>query len=461
MTPIRSLITLACLATLTATAGAQGITDIMRGNQRLGPAPLPSQPRPAAVPTRQSAEYIVALVNSEPVTNNEVQSRMQRLLRESPEAQRMPRAELARLVLERIINERAQLQLGRENGVKVDDLAVDQAEQTVARQNQISVAELRRRVAAEGVSQDQFRRELRDQLTLTRLRDREIEAKVKITDADVDQFIKEQRAGANAAIASNMNIAQLVVLVPEGASDDAVAKLQQRAQALAQRARAGEDFPTLVRENSDSPDRSGGGVMGMRSADRYPGIFVEATQSTPIGGIAGPVRSSVGFHVLKLIAKSQPGASDAVVTQTQVRHILLRNDPKRSTAEAVAQLAEFKRRIQGGTADFAGLARDNSQDGSAKEGGDLGWSRPGMFVPEFEEVVNRLAPGEISDPVVTRFGVHLIQVQGRREAKLSQAEQREAVRAVLREKKVEQATETWAQEVRARAYVEYREPPQS
>ena len=461
MTPIRSLITLACLAALTATAGAQGITDIMRGSQRLGPAPLPSAPRPAAAPTRQSAEYIVALVNSEPVTNNEVQSRMQRLLRENPEAQRMPRAELARLVLERIINERAQLQLGKENGVKADDLAIDQAEQTVARQNQISVAELRRRVAAEGMSQDQFRRELGDQLILTRLRDREIEAKVKITDADVDQFIKEQRAGTNAAIAANLNIAQLVVLVPEGASDADVAKAQQRAQALAQRARAGEDFATLVRENSDSPDRSGGGVMGMRSADRYPGVFVEATQSTPIGGIAGPVRSSVGFHVLKLIAKSQPGASDAVVTQTQVRHILLRNDPKRSTAEAVAQLADFKRRIQGGTADFAGLARDNSQDGSAKEGGDLGWSRPGMFVPEFEEVVNRLAPGEVSDPVVTRFGVHLIQVQGRREAKLSQAEQREAARAVLREKKVEQATETWAQEVRARAYVEYREPPQS
>ncbi|HET7834853.1 MAG TPA: SurA N-terminal domain-containing protein, partial [Variovorax sp.] len=206
MTPIRSLITLACLATLTATAGAQGITDIMRGNQRLGPAPLPAEPRPAAVPTRRSAEYIVALVNSEPVTNTEVQSRMQRLLRESPEAQRMPRPELARIVLERLINERAQLQLAKENGVKVDDLAVDQAEQTVARQNQISVTELRRRVAAEGMSQEQFRRDLRDQLTLTRLRDREIEAKVKITDADVDQFIKEQRAGANAAIAANLNI---------------------------------------------------------------------------------------------------------------------------------------------------------------------------------------------------------------------------------------------------------------
>lgn len=461
MTPIRSILALACLATLTAAAGAQGITDIMRSGPRVGPSPVPTAPRPAAVPSRRSAEYIVALVNSEPVTNTEVQSRLQRLLKENPDAERVPRPELARLVLERLINERAQLQMGKEYGVKVDDLAVDQAEQTVARQNQISVTELRRRVASEGLSQEQFRRDLRDQLILTRLREREIDAKIKISDADVDQFIKEQRAGTNAAFAPNINIAQLIVLVPENASEADVAKFQQRAQSFAQRARAGEDFTKLVQENSDAQDRAGGGALGMRSADRYPGIFVEATQSTPVGGIAGPIRSSAGFHVLKLLAKSQPGASDAVVTQTQVRHILLRNDPKRTTAEAVAQLAEFKKRLQNGTADFAGLARDNSQDGSAKQGGDLGWSRPGMFVPEFEEVVNRLPPGEISDPVVTRFGVHLIQVQGRREAKLSQAEQREAVRAVLREKKVEQATETWAQEVRARAYVEYREAPQT
>lgn len=461
MTPIRSLLTLACLAALTATAGAQGITDIMRSGPRVGPAPMPSQPRPSAPATRRSAEYIVALVNSEPVTNTEVQSRVERVLRENPDAERLPRADLAKMVLERLINERAQLQLGRESGVKVDDLAVDQAEQTVARQNQISLVELRRRVAAQGLSQEQFRRDLRDQLTLTRLRDREIEAKVKISDAEVDQFIKDQRAGANAAFPPNINIAQLVVLVPENAGEADVAKLQQRAQALAQRARAGEDFTKLVQENSDAPDRAAGGALGMRSADRYPGIIVEATQSTPVGGIAGPIRSSAGFHVLKLLSKSQPGASDAVITQTQVRHILLRNDSKRNTAEAVAQLAEFKTRLQAGTADFAGLARDNSQDGSAKQGGDLGWSRPGVFVPEFEEVVNRLAPGEISDPVVTRFGVHLIQVQGRREAKLTQAEQREAVRAVMREKRVEQATDTWAQEVRARAYVEYREAPQS
>ncbi|MBB3180422.1 peptidylprolyl isomerase [Variovorax sp. Sphag1AA] len=461
MKHIRSILTLACLATLAASASAQGlgITDIMRAGPRIVP---PAPPVGAPAPNVQrSAEYIVALVNSEPVTNTEVQLRVARVLRENPEAQRMPRSDLTRVVLERMINERAMLQLAKESGIKIDELAVDQAEQTVARQNQIPLTELRRRVAAEGLSQEQFRRELRDQLTLTRLRNAEVESKVKISDVEVDQFIRDQRAGGNASVAPNINLAQLLVIVPENASDADVAKLQQRAQALAQRARTGEDFGKLVQENSDAPDRATGGVMGMRGADRYPTLFVESTQSTPVGGIVGPVRSDAGFHVLKVLAKSQPGVGDAVVTQTQVRHILLRNDPKRTTAQSVAQLNDFKDRIQRGTADFASLARDNSEDGSAKSGGDLGWSRPGQFVPEFEEAMNRLSPGQISDPVVSRFGVHLIQVTDRRETKLTQVEQREAARAVLRERKIEQNTDTWAQEVRARAYVEYREPPQS
>ncbi|CAN7698855.1 peptidylprolyl isomerase [Variovorax sp. LjRoot290] len=471
MNHIRSILTLACLATLAAAAGAQGqgqrpglgITDIMRAGPRLAPAPAAPRTAPPAAPAapvQRSAEYIVALVNSEPITNTEVQTRVERILKENAEAQRVPRAELTRLVLERLIAERAQLQQAKEAGIKVDELAIDQAEQTVARQNQMSLVELRSRVAAEGISPQTFRNDLRDQLLLTRLRDREVEAKVKVSDIEVDQFIRDQRTSPNAAT-QNINIAQVLVAVPESASDAQVASLQQRAQGVAQRARAGEDFAKLAQEFSDSPDRAVGGALGMRSADRYPSLFVDATQSTAVNGIAGPIRSGAGFHVLKVLAKSQPGAADAVVTQTQVRHILLRSDAKRSTAQAVAQLAEFKERIQKGTGDFAGLARDNSQDASAKEGGDLGWSRPGQFVPEFEEAMNRLAPGQVSDPVVSRFGVHLIQVVARRDAKLSQAEQREAARAVLREKKVEEAFETWAQEIRARAYVEYREPPQS
>jgi peptidyl-prolyl cis-trans isomerase SurA len=470
MNHIRSTLTLICLAALATVSVAQGqglrpgmgITDIMRAGPRLGP---PAAQRPAAAApgpaVQRSAEYIVALVNSEPITNTDVQARVTRIVKENPEAERMPRADLTRLVLERLIAERAQLQVAKDAHIKVDELAIDQAEQSIARQNQINMVELQRRVAEDGTSVQTFRNDLRDQLLLTRLREREVESKVKVSDIEVDQFIRDQRNGTNAAVPPDINIAQVLIAVPEDASDAQVATLQQRAQSVAQRARAGEDFAKLAQELSDSPDRTNGGALGMRSAERYPALFVDAIQSTPVNGIVGPIRSGAGFHVLKLLAKSQPGASDAVVTQTEVRHILLRNDPKRTTAQAVAQLAEFKARLQKGGTDFAALARENSQDASAKEGGDLGWSRPGQFVPEFEEAMNRLAPGEISDPVVSRFGVHLIQVVARREAKLSQAEQREAARAVLREKKINDAFETWAQEVRARAYVEYRDPPQS
>lgn len=472
MNYIRSTLTLACFATLVVTSSAQaqgfrpsgrGITDIMRTGPRVLPAPgaaAPAAAAPSGPAVQRSAEFIVALVNSDPITNTEVQSRMSRVLKENAEAERMPRAELARLVLERLILERAQLQLAKETRVNVDDLAIEQAEQTVARQNQLSLSELRTRVQADGITLDEFRGDLRNQLTLTRLRDREVDNKLKITDLDVDQYLREQKLNSKAN-APDINLAQVLVAVPDGASAADVAKAQQKAQGIAQRAKAGEDFAKLARDLSDSPERVNGGAIGLRSADKYPQLFVEATQSVAVNGIAGPVRSGAGFHVIKVLAKGEAGSAEGVVTQTQVRHILLRSDPKVPTADAVAKLAEYKRRIQSGSADFAALAKDNSQDGSAKDGGELGWSRPGQFVPEFEEAMGRLAPGQISDPLVSRFGVHLIQVEGRRESKLSQAEQRETARAELREKKADEAFETWSQEVRARAYVEYREPPQS
>ena len=468
MTPFRlSLTAFACFAVLASSAGAQGlrpgagITDIMRTPRFAAPeAPRAPTASASAVPVQRAAEFIVALVNSEPITNTEVQTRVIRLTRENSEAERMPRGELTRLVLERLINERAQLQLAKESGIKVDDATVDLAEENLARQNQISVEELRRRVLAEGVTVQDFRTDLRTQLTLTRLRERDVDSRVKISDVEVDQFILDQRNGGNAASPQQINLAQVLVAVPENATDAQVAELQRKAQGIAERARAGEDFGGLARALSDAPDKANGGVLGLRSADRYPPLFLDATQSTPLDGIAGPVRSPAGFHVLKVLAKGEAGATDGVVTQSSARHILLRTDAKRSTAQAVAQLAEFKRRIEAGNADFAGVARDNSQDASAKAGGDLGWTRPGQFVPEFEQVLDQLKPGQVSDPVVTRFGVHLIQVVGRREAKLTQIEQREAARAVLREKKIGENMQTWSQEVRARAYVEYRDAPQ-
>lgn len=404
----------------------------------------------------------MALVNSDPITNNEVQIRIARVLEQGgPEAARMPRAELARQVLERLIAERAQLQQAKEIGLKVDEATIDQAEETVARQNQISVAELRRRVAQEGLTQVQFRKDLSEQVLFSRLREKEVEPRVRITDLEIDQYLADQRANPDATASQQINLAQILVAVPENATQAQIAIFEKRAESLVTRARGSEDFAKIANEASDSPDRAGGGAIGLRNVGRYPPTFVEATASTPVGGIAGPVRSAAGFHIIKVLAKGQAVPGDAAVAQTQVRHILLRNDPKRSTADAIALLAGFKRRIEAGTADFATLARENSQDGSAKDGGELGWRRAGEFVPEFDEAVARLAPGKIGDPLVSRFGVHLIQVEGRRESKLTLAEQRDAVRAQLREKKLDEAYETWAQELRARAYVEYREPPQS
>ncbi len=475
---LRSTLALACAAALATTAVAQtqraqqqqrtqrpmGITDIMRAGPVVAVPPANARP-PAAPQGQRAAEYIVALVNSEPITNTEVQKRIDRILQDrAPEIERLPRAQLAQQVLEQLIGERAQLQLAKELGVRADDTAVDQGIAMVARQNDISVGELQQRITQAGMSREEFRNNVRNQILLTRLRERELEPKVKVTDAEVDQFLRDQRGGVNAPGAQDINLAQVLVAVPENASASQVEALQKRAQDIARRARAGEDFARLAAEASDAPDaRNNGGALGLRNADRYPPLFVETTQSTPVGGIAGPVRSGAGFHVIKVLARERANAgADGMVTQTQVRHILIRPDGNRTPEQVVALLNDFKRRIQSGTADFATLARDQSQDnGSARNGGELGWTVPGTFVPEFEDAMTRLQPGQISDPISTRFGVHLIQVEGRRQAKLNPEELRAAARNALRDKKMDDAYEAWAQEVRNRAYVELREPPQS
>ncbi len=417
--------------------------------------------RPAATGP-QAADFIVAVVNSEPITNNEVRSRMVRF--EQQLAQQgsplPPRAQLAREVLERLIAEKAQLQVARESGVRVDDALVDQAELNIARQNGLDVPELRRRLQADGIPFMQFREDLRNQVMLQRLRDRELESRARVTEADIDTFLREQQAGT-ATPAIELNLAHILVAVPENATPAQLAPLQARAQALLQRARAGEDFAKLARENSQAPGAaSNSGVIGMRPLDRLPPLFVEATRSLPEGGIPDVVRSAAGFHIIKVLGKRESAKPGITVTQSRARHILLRPADNLTEAQARQRLAEFKRQVQSGQADFAALARDHSQDASARNGGDLGWTAPGMFVPEFEEALDALSPGEVSDPVVTRFGVHLIQLQERRQNTLSQREQREVARNLLRERKLDEAYLAWAQEVRGRAYVEYREPPQ-
>ena len=445
------LLTLAVLAlTANLPSQAQGL--------RLATSPLVVAPGTQSVV--KQADYIVAVVNSEPITNNEVRREVARMQAQLAQ-QRRPQPDLRVLaadVLESLINIKAQLQLARDTGLKVEESAIDQAEQNIAQQNQLDVAELRRRVERDGLTVSQFRSQLRDQIMLQRLRERDVESRVRATDQEIDQYLGEQQAIQDLS-AIQLNLAQILVTVPEAATPEQLAALRKRAERALERARAGEDFAGLVREFSDATDPANGGQLGLREASRYPALFVDATRQLGVGDVAELVRSPAGFHVLKVVEKASAGLPVAAVTQSHARHILLVPSARLSESDARQKLADFKKQVVLGKADFVVLARANSQDGSAAQGGDLGWASPGMFVPEFEGAMNRLAPGEVSDPLVSRFGVHLIQLLERRKATLSPAEQREAVRAMLREKKLDDAYRTWATDLRGRAYVELREPP--
>lgn len=452
MTPRAPALVLACAAA--CALPLQAVAQLRASPQILQTPRAESGPR--------AADYIVAVVNSEPITNTEVRTRLIRFEQQlAQQGSAMPsRAELSRVVLERLISEKAQLQLAQENGIRIDDFQVDQAEANVARQYDMEVPQLRRQLQSEGASVASFRQDLRNQLTLNRLRQREVESRVRVGETDIDQYIREQQ-GAVDASPVELNLGHILVAVPENAGEAQVRELQAKAQGVLERVRAGDDFAALARQFSDVPGAAqSGGQMGLRPADRYPPLFVDAVRAVPAGGVASLVRSGAGFHVLKVIEKRQGGGLPGVeVVQTHARHILLRTGPQLNEAQARDKLLDFKRRITAKQTDFAQLARENSQDTSALRGGDLGWANPGNFVPEFEEVMNVLAPGQVSDPVVSRFGVHLIQVMERRQAKLSEREQREMIRNLVREKKLDEAYLQWAQEVRGKAYVEFRDPP--
>ncbi|WP_027996737.1 peptidylprolyl isomerase [Simplicispira psychrophila] len=460
-------VALACLASLASQgAAAQGLRPSGAGKTATARGLAPSSAAPAALPAGaapsgiRQADYIVAVVNSEPVTNHEVSVRLARIQAQlARQGGAVPLHEvLVRDMLERTILEKAQLQAAREIGIKVDALAVTQAEESVARQNGITLAAMQQRLAVDGISPERFREELRNQLMLQRLREREVDARVRVSELDIDQYLHDQQPAATGAN-TGIELAQVLMPVPETASPAEVAALQARAQIVADKARAGDDFAALARDYSAAPESAQGGSMGMRSADRYPELFMQATQALPVGAIVGPLRSGAGFHVLKVLAKSQGGAS-AMAMQTHARHILLVPGPQLSETAAAQRLADYRQRILAGQADFAELAREVSKDGSAKQGGDLGWATPGRYVPEFEAALQALQPGEISAPLVSRFGVHLIQLLERRQVQLSQREQRDMVRDTVREKKMEAAYATWVQELRSRAYVEYRDAPQ-
>ena len=412
-----------------------------------------------ATSAQRPADFIVAVVNSEPITNQQVRLEIQRVTRQLTQAQQpIPEARLlAEQVLERLINDRAQLQFGRELGIKIDEAAIDQAEQSVARQNQATMEELLRRVAADGMDRAVFRNMLRDQLLMTRVREREIAQKVRVSELEVDQYLRDRQKATNLS-EIELELAHVLIALPDEPTVAQLAAAQGKAQQVLERARAQEDFAKLARDESTASNALSGGLLGLRTADRYPTLFSDAVRDLPVGGLT-LVRSGAGFHVLKVIEKRVAGLPATTIQQTRVSHILLRTSAQLSETTARERLAQWRKSLQSGAADFAALAREHSHDASAAQGGDLGWASTGVFVPEFEDAMNSLEPGQVSEPLGTRFGQHLILVTERRVVPLAQREVREAVRGTLREKKLDEAFLIWAQELRARAYVEMRQPP--
>jgi peptidyl-prolyl cis-trans isomerase SurA len=415
----------------------------------------PAQAQGAAS-TLQPGDHIAAVVNQDVVAASEVSQRTERLREEARRRGEPVDVEaLRKQALEALIEDRVIVTHARENSSKIDEPELDRVVANVATQNKLSMDELRERLKAEGIDYRRFRENLRDQMMTERVREREVQGRIRITDGEIDTYLEKKRGPGGA---EQLNIAQILVTVPENASEAVVAERRAKAEGALARVKAGEDFAKVARELSEDGNKERGGEIGLRPADRLPDLFVESVRGMKSGDLrAELLRSGAGFHVLKLVQRRSAAEAGNMVTQTRARHVLLRPSAQLTAEVAARRLSEFKRAIELGRISFEQVARDNSEDGSAPEGGDLGWVSPGGFVPEFEEAMNALPINGISNPTPSRFGIHLIQVLERREIAVDPKQLREQARNALREEKYDDAYREWVTDLRARAFVELRE----
>ena len=404
----------------------------------------------------KALDYIVAVVDNEPITNLEVNSLAAMV---DPAANKIGRESLLREALENLINESAQLQMARQMNMQIAPTELQMAIDNTAQRNQISVEEMKQRLLSQGIGWERYRTQIKRQMLLQRVREREVTSRIKIQDHEVEAFLNESSKEQDVS-KSDIHIAHILIGLSEKATPDEVTQAFNKANDILSQAKRGADFGKLAAEFSQAPDRVNGGQLGLRSPERYPTLFVDAVKPLQAAGLAGPIRSGAGFHILKLIERRSADALPSTITQTNARHILLRPSNQLSQDAARAQLAGFRQQIESGKASFQELAKLHSQDGSATQGGDLGWANPGTMVPEFEKVMDSLNLGNISDPLVSRFGVHLVQVLERREAPLSMRDKQDMARNILRDRKFDETMKNWEREMRGRAYVEYRDPPQ-
>ena len=413
-------------------------------------------PAIAQAQSAQLVDRIVAVVNKEVITLSElsaaVGSAERQLRRQGTPAPE--RAVLERQLLERLVIDKAQLQRARDTGIRVDELQLDRAVQRIAENNKMTLADFRRALERDGVAFDAWREDLREQIMVSRLREREVEDKVQVNDTEIDLFLEEIKANP---ARSEYNVSHILVRVPEQATPERITEARARAQKALAEARAGGDFARIAASYSDAPDALEGGNLGWRTHERVPELFSSVLAAMRPGEVSEPLRSPAGFHVLKLNDRRDGGTSAAPVTQTRARHILVRTSEVVSENEARRRLADLRERITNGGADFAALAKAHSDDTtSAARGGELDWIYPGDTVPDFERALQELQPGELSQPVKTPFGYHLIQVLERRKSELSPERRRLDARKLLRDRKAEEAYQEWLRQLRDQTYVELR-----
>ncbi len=412
---------------------------------------------PAATP--RPLDRVVAVVNDEVITEHELDRRLatteQQLKRQNIP---LPGSDvLKKQVLERMIVDSAQLQLAKENGVRVDDVSVNSAIARMADVNHITMQELRAQVERDGEDFNSFREDMRNEIAMVRLRDHEVESKIQVSEGEIDNFLAEQSKESDEKV--EYDIAQILLGLPEIASPERVEAMRRRAEDLVAQAKAGADFAQLAVSYSNAPEALQGGDLGWRSAERIPNIFLDAVKDLQPGQIAPVIHSPIGFHILKLVGRRNVASaklSTGPVDQTHARHILLRVTDAMPEAEVRRRLEDLRERVLKGGQDFGQLARLYSVDPSSTRGGDLGWLYPGDTVPEFERAMNALKVKEISEPVKTPFGWHLIQVLERKTEQASADRNRITARQMLRDRKLEEAMQEWLRQLRDKTYVEYR-----
>ena len=406
-------------------------------------------------PQQQSGliDLLVAVVNDDVITRHELDDNLSRVVKQlQKQGTPLPAPDvLEKQILERMITEMLQAQYAKESGMRVNDTQLDQAIVRIAQQNNFPTAvEFRAKLEADGVDYKKFREEIRGEIISTRLREREVESKLIISDSEVDNYLASKARAGND---EEFHLAHILVVVPEQASAEKIQMARARTERALSQLRGKADFAQVAAGSSDAKDALQGGDLGWRASDRIPPLFLNELHNLQPGQITSVLRSPSGFHILKLIEK-RSGNAPVVITQTHARHILIKTSEIVPESEAKSRLLEITQRIEAG-ADFAEQAKRYSQDGSAQQGGDLDWVSPGQTVPEFEEAMNKLQPGQMG-VVQTQFGWHLIQVQERRNTDISVLQQRQQARVAIGTFKSEELYQDWLRQLRDRAFIEYR-----